>query len=172
METKLFAGSHGHSLFRGRHALTCIISVALICGMANRAAAQAGILLDCSRYDGKQDFQIYIDEADGYVLYNAQLRNGSLQRSRDYAVADGADGEAITLDDSLTIWMNNEVAIHAHDDSSSFIYIKASATFAYAWTMLVPLSGGSFNAFSNHHDGECSPNPFVQGRKLGKGRPD
>jgi len=33
------------------------------------------ILFTCDRYDGEQKFQIYINEAEGYVLYNAHLRD-------------------------------------------------------------------------------------------------
>ena len=52
--------------------------------------------------------------------------------------------------------------ILANDKQASFIFIKRTAAFAYAWTTLVPIADGKFGAFGNNHSGKCSINPFSQ----------
>ncbi len=127
---------------------------------SSNAYSDDAILLNCDRYDGEQEFQIYINEAEEYVLYNAQTRD-SYERERTYSVKDGEEGETTVLDEGLDIIVNNDVFIQARDDSSTFVFIKKTATYAYAWTMPLPVKGKWF-AFGNHHEGKCWTNPYVQ----------
>ena len=130
---------------------------------SSNAHAQDVILMNCDRYDGKHKFQIYVNEVEGYVLYNAQVR-GSYEREREYAVVGGKEGETITIDDGLDIYINTDELIQAGDKDSTFFFAKDTATYAYAWTMPLPVKDGKLIAFGNHHSGKCSVNPFA-GRK-------
>lgn len=121
------------------------------------------MLLNCSRFNGEDEFQIYIDVERGYVLYNAQLiHDGNYERTRE-VVTIGKDGETTLVDLGLDITMNNNLVIQANDENSTFLLAKGTATFAYAWTTLLPPgNNGQLVAWGNSHDGKCSTNPFVQ----------
>lgn len=134
-----------------------LIFLSALCG--GNAYSDEGILLNCDRYDGESEFQIYINEAEGYVLYNADARD-SYEREHEYSVADGEEGETMVIDDGLDIFVNNDFFIQAKDDSSTFVFIKQTATYAYAWTMPFPVKE-KWIAFGNHHEGKCSVNPFA-----------
>lgn len=122
------------------------------------AYSQSGVLLNCELEGGYPDNQIYINEVEGYVIYNAQYGEG-YERQRVYETD---SGESRKLDVGLDITLNNAALILASKESSSFVFVKDMATFAYAWTIPVPLKDGKFLAFGNHHEGKCSVNPFSQ----------
>lgn len=140
---------------------TCLVSL-FVTFSAGSAYATGGILLNCDRYDGGKEAQIYINAEEGYVVYNAQLRSANYERKRKYSVVGGKEGETTTIDDGLTISVNTDAFIQASDRTSSFIFVKATATYAHAWTTLLPTGNDKFIAFGNHHEGKCSVNPFVQ----------
>lgn len=125
------------------------------------AYAAEGVLLSCDRYDGEQKFQIYINEEDGYIIYNAQVRDGNFERAREYAVVGAESDEKVTIDEGLTILINDNAFIQASNDTSSFVFVKQTAAYAYAWTTLVPAGNENLVPFGNHHEGTCSVNPFI-----------
>lgn len=138
-----------------------VLSIFLLIFVTN-ALGEDGILLDCKLNGGYPDAQIYINEKEGYVLYEI----GGLktyERKREYYTTD-TDGnrEATVIDDGLgiTYTVDNRFIL-ANDQRASFIYIKESGKFAYAWTTMIPM-GESFAPFGNHHSGHCSSNPFNQ----------
>lgn len=152
MATKNF-DAKAHSVISSLCVLLLMLSFQFV-----RAAEAA--LLDCEREGGYGPVQIYIDEAQMYVLYNAQVRS-SYERHQEYSVAE-TPGETVLIDDGLDIHANTDRFIQASDENSSFVFVKKDATFAYAWTTLVPLVEGGFLAFGNNHSGKCSVNPFNQ----------
>lgn len=119
---------------------------------------QTGVLLECELEGGYPTNQIYVNEAEGYVIYNAQHRE-SYERQR---VFENESGEPREFDVGLDITLNNSELILASNERSSFVFIKETSTFAHAWTMPVPRENGTFLAFGNHHEGKCSVNPFFQ----------
>jgi len=122
---------------------------------------EKGVLLNCTRYNGEQDFQIYINEAESYLLYNAQ-RYDNYKRLQVYNITDS--DETTVVDMGLDITASNSAFIIANDNSSSFVLYKGNATFAYAWTSLNLVGDGKYLAFGNNHEGNCSANPFNQGQ--------
>jgi hypothetical protein len=136
--------------------LLSILGVVVL--FAGNAYSQDSVLLDCRLDGGYPDIQIYIDQLEGYVLYNAHLRD-SYERKR--TVEDEIRGH-IVIDEGLDITANNDAFILASDESASFVLVKETATYAYAWTMPVPMNAGKFVAFGNHHTGKCSINPFAR----------
>ena len=77
-----------------------------------------GILFECKLNGGDSDNQIYINEEEGYVVYNAQNRkDGNYERKREYTVNGGNEGPTRLLDDGLDIQANNELFIWASDKS-------------------------------------------------------
>jgi hypothetical protein len=106
--------------------------------------------------DGYPDTQIYINEVKRYVIYNAQFGD-NYERKRVYKTD---YGETQEIDVGMDITFNNDVFILASDNSASFVFMKETLTFAYAWTTPVPLKDGKFLAFGNHTEGKCSVNPF------------
>lgn len=135
--------------------LSILSAMALYTG---NAYSLDGLLLDCRLEGGYPDIQIYINQVEGYVLYNAHLRD-SYERQRAYK---GETRGPVVIDEGLDITTNNDAFILASDDNSSFVFIKDTATYAYAWTMPVPVNAGKFLAFGNYHTGKCSTNPFSQ----------
>ncbi len=122
--------------------------------------ADDGLMFECDRYDGEQNFQIYINELKGYVLYNAQTREGDFSREREYSMSEGGDGNVVVIDDGLDIYQNDRQLIRASNKNSSFILAKETATYAYAWTTPFPRGDGKFVAFGSHHSGRCLQNPW------------
>ena len=122
------------------------------------AYSQGGVLLNCELEGGYDDNQIYINEDEGYILYNAQLRE-SYERERVYQTK---SGEPMAIDDGMEIAVNNAAFIIAKDLTHTFLFIKDSATFVHVWVL--PLAGkdGKYVAFGNEHSGKCSVNPFSQ----------
>ena len=120
-------------------------------------AAENGVLLNCDRYDGEQEFQIYINEDEEYVIYNAQ-NHDSYERRREVPVTNS--DETSVIDFGLDITANNSAFIMASDNSASLVFVKRDASFAYAWTNPIPIREGIFAAFGNSHEGSCSINPF------------
>lgn len=127
----------------------------------NFAYSQDGVLLSCEFEGGYPDNQIYIDEADRYVIYNAQLGE-SHERQR---VFEDKSGGLSTLDVGMNITFNNEILILANDNSASFVFIKATLAFAYAFTLPVEAPDARWFAFGNFHQGKCSVNPFSKERE-------
>jgi len=119
------------------------------------AVADDGLVFECDRYDGEQSFKIYINEAEGYVLYNAQTRGGDYSRKREYSMPENEDGKTVVLDDGLDIYQNDRQLIRASSQDSSFVLAKETATYAYAWTTPFPRGDGKLVAFGNHHTGRC-----------------
>ena len=122
--------------------------------------SHADVLLECKLKGGYPDVKLYINEQDGYILYNAQLRK-TYERKRTYKGESGP----IVVDEGLDITVNNSKFIQAHDDNSSIVIVKSDASFAYAWTTPVPLPSGKFLAFGNNTSGTCSTNPFSEHTK-------
>ena len=120
------------------------------------AYAQDGLLLNCKLEGGYEDNQIYINEGKGYVIYNAQLSQ-SYERKREF---EGGDGKSVIIDVSLEITFSDDNILLARDSSASFVFVKKTSTFAYAWTQPIPLENGTYLAFGNHHQGKCSINSF------------
>lgn len=143
---------------RSLSAIICCVSVALF---GASAYSSNGELLDCDRFGGEEEFQVYINEAQGYILYNAELRD-SYEREREYSVVGGEEGETIVVDEGLDIQVSTDRHIQAGDETSSFVFAKETATYAHAWTMFVPNRDGKLVAFGMHHSGRCSMNPFAQ----------
>lgn len=130
-------------------------------GFAAAASGDNGILLTCDRYQGEQEFEIYINEQAGYVLYNAQNRDGDYRREREYTViVDGEKGGTNMVDEGIDIFMNNEQVIQAKVGTESFVLVKKRAVYAYASTMAFPYGDGQWAAVGTSHTGECSMNPF------------
>lgn len=124
---------------------------------SSNAYSQNGLLLNCELKDGYPNIQIYINEAKRYVIYNAQVLGNNYERKH---VFKRDSGETQEIDIGMDITINNDALILANDDSASFVFIKETLTFAYAWTTPVPLKDGKFLAFGNHTEGKCSVNPF------------
>jgi hypothetical protein len=120
----------------------CILVLCALSG--SNAHASEEVLLNCDRYDGEQRFQIYINEEDGYVIYNAQVRDGDFERELEYTVVGEENGEKAIIDDGLTIRSNNNAFIQAGSDTSSFVFVKQTAAYEYAWTTLVPTGNDDF----------------------------
>ena len=143
-----------------RQSKTLLILLLLVAYGAN---ADEGIVLDCTRYDGTQKLQIYINVSKGYVLYNAHLRN-SFERIQQFTVkklpgSKSADTEDIDL--GLDITRNDDWVLEASRAGSSFLYVKLTDSFAYAWTTPIPNKDGTLVAFGNHHAGTCSQRPVL-----------
>lgn len=134
------------------------VSIALLILSSHSIQASEPVLLDCELEGGYGPVQIYIDETQKYVLYNAQVRT-SYERLREYHVS-GESGEKLSIDEGMDIIVNTDRFIQASNKDSSFLFVKKDATFAYAWTTLVPLAADEFMAFGNNHSGKCSINPF------------
>ncbi len=95
------------------------------------------------------------------MLYNAQHRtDGNYEREREYRV-EGKEGETVPHANGIDISFSNDLILLANDKSSSFVLVKKTAEFAYAWTMPIPTAKGLM-AFGNHREGKCSSNPFAQ----------
>ena len=122
------------------------------------AYSQSGVLLNCELKGGYPNKQIYINEGEGYVFYNVQHRE-SYERQRVYKTE---SEKPTVLDVRMHITVNNDVLILANDQRRSFVFIKDTATFAYASTMLAVLEDGEFIAVGNHAEGKCSVSPFSQ----------
>lgn len=124
-----------------------------------------GILLNCDRYEGTKDLQIYINEDKGYVLYNAQTRD-NYDRTREYQVVGSASSNSAKktniIDEGIDITENNSSFIIARDDRGTFVFTKKNLRYAYAWAQLVPDRNGEIFAFANSHIGACQVNPFSQ----------
>ena len=134
--------------------------LALFCA---NAYGNDGILLNCDRWKGEQQFQIYINEAKGYVLYNAQFRDDNFEREREYRVEGGEEGETTLIDDGIDIVLSNTMFIKANDQSATFQLSKKNGTYGYAWTSLIGQDeNGEWIADAFSHNGKCSTNPFVQ----------
>ena len=145
-----------------RQALTCRAwATGLLLGLLPVwLIADEGVVFECDRYDGEQNFEIYINEAEGYVLYNAQVRNGDYSRKREYSMPENGDSKTVILDGGLDIYQNDLQLIRASSQDSSFVLAKETATYAYAWTTPFPRGDGKFVAFGNHHSGRCLQNPW------------
>ena len=124
--------------------------------------ASEPVLLDCELEVGYGPVQIYIDEAQKYVLYNAQFRT-SYERLREYSVS-GGTAEKLSVDEGIDIIDNTARFIQASNKNHNFLFIKEDATFAYAWTTLY-LAADELMAFGNNHSGKCSINPFKMPEK-------
>ena len=126
-------------------------------------SADEGVLLNCDRDNGEQEFQIYINEKKEYVLYNAQVRN-TYEREREYFVRDSImderKDETAIVDEGLNIRVNNANFIIARDDNSTFVFVKETMEYAYAWAIPIPVTKNDFLAFGNNHSGKCAVNPF------------
>lgn len=120
-------------------------------------AAENGMLLNCHRYDGEEQFQIYINQADKYVIYNAQTYD-NYERMQRFTFINS--NEIAIRDIGLDISINNESFIVASGNSASFLLIKKDASFSYAWTTPIQISEGVFAPFGDSHKGSCSINPF------------
>jgi hypothetical protein len=140
------------------------IAALMLCSFTGKSQTPDGVLLNCDRYDGEEQFQIYINETAGYIIYNAQVRDGNYDREREYVVVGESSEEKVMIDDGLTIVVNNSAVIQAADESSSFLFVKQTARYAYASTTLAPIEDGVFLPIGNHHQGACSVNPFSQAR--------
>jgi len=141
------------------------VSVWLLLGVffVDNAHSDEGILLNCDRFDGEDEFQIYINETKKYVFYNAQLiQDGNYERTREAPVSGGKDGETTVVDLGLDIRINNSNFIIARNDDSTFVFVKKTMKYAYAWATLIPVTKNDFLPFSNNHSGECAVNPFDQ----------
>jgi hypothetical protein len=171
------------------------VSVWLLLGVlfVDNAHSDEGILLNCDRLNGEDEFQIYINETKKYVLYNAQLiQDGNYERTREAPAPGGKDGETIVVDFGLDIRINNSNFIIAREDAqdyildiktesgkidvadikdrvnletlggSTFVFVKKTMKYAYAWATLIPVTKNDFLPFSYNHSGECAVNPFDQ----------
>ena len=132
------------------------ILIVVVMTYSNYAYSQGGVLLSCELDGGYPDNQIYINEAEKYVIYNAQLgKNHERQR-----VFEDEPGSRSTIDVGMDITLNNDTLILANSNSESFVFIKTTLTFAYAFTLPVGTADGRWLAFGNFHQGRCSVNPF------------
>lgn len=127
---------------------------------AHDIQAQDGVLMNCDRFDGKNTFQIYVDQTAGYILYNAQVRD-SYERQRVYTLIGDKDDETRTVDEGLDISVNTEHVLQANNKDSTFIIVKATGTFAYAWVTLMPSNAGLV-PFGMYHEGKCYASPFAK----------
>ena len=145
---------------------TCVLSLLVTFDTGNTHAGE-GMLLTCDLNDGAgpDKFQIYINEAKEYVLYNAQFRD-SYERKGEYFVSDSLTDEnqekTMVIDVGLDIRINNSNFIIARDDTSTFVFVKKTMTYAYARAVPIPVTKNDFLPFSNNHSGECAVNPFDQ----------
>lgn len=143
---------------------TYIVSLLVTFSTGNTHAGE-GVLLNCDRNDGADKFQIYINETKEYVLYNAQLRD-SYERKGEYSVRDSLANEnqekTMVIDVGLDIRENNSNFIIARDDNATFVFVKKTMSYAYAWAVPLPVTKDHFLAFGNNHSGNCSVNPFKQ----------
>lgn len=137
--------------------ITVAVGLWPVCAMSG-----GGMVLDCDRYDGDQTFQIYVNELEGYVLYNAQHRKGDYSREREYSRADDPDRGTVVIDEGLDIYQNGPTLIRASSNDASFVLAKETATYAYAWTTPFPRGDGKLVAFGNNHTGRCLQNPWQQ----------
>ena len=135
----------------GRIVLSTIFTIC-----SSNAHSQNGILLNCELKGGYPDTQIYINQAERYVIYHAQ-HGDDYKRKRVFKSDSGGTQE---IDVGIDITINNDAFIQANDDSSSFLFTKETLAFAYAWTAPLPLKDDRFMAFGNHTEGKCSVNPF------------
>ena len=142
---------------RKRRVYSCFLCFLIAIQPGIAVSGENEKLLNCQRYDDEKEFQIYLNEPDAYVIYNAQI-DDSYERHREVPI-EGSD-DTTTIDFGLDITVNNSAFIVARDDMGSLMISKRDASFAYAWVNPVPVGDGEFTAFGNHHEGTCSISPF------------
>ena len=79
-----------------------LIIITLALSSIAESAAQDR-LLNCERYDGEQEFHIYINESEGFVIYNAPA-DGSYERLQDVPISNSV--ETTTIDFGIDITSN------------------------------------------------------------------
>ena len=135
-------------------------AIFLVLFFAGSGFCDDGVLLTCETNDGKQEIHIYVNEAEGYVVYDIQ-DNEDWENLRDFLATEmdieiGVPGSLL----EMNISSNNESTIAAEKENAVFLLTKSSLTFAYA--SLVVLEGPTdLIAWGGHTMGKCSKEPLA-----------